>query len=196
MPRTGLTSDEIKEKALASAEANIRRYGIEKFRLNDVAKDLGVSHVALYNHFPDKSAIVDVVSEKWLNSIDQTLQRVCEKDKDPCERIVDFFVKLNQLKREKVQKDPELFKVFNLAAERVKPFVVNHLKIQFTLLRGLVTEAIAHGEIRGETPEKITTLLLESTISYHHPRLVAERLDEKREAALRRLLGVLFKGLA
>src|SRR3979490_1904810 len=133
MPRTGLTSDEIKEKALASAEANIRRYGIEKFRLNDVAKDLGVSHVALYNHFPDKSAIVDVVSEKWLNSIDQTLQRVCEKDKDPCERIVDFFVKLNQLKREKVQKDPELFKVFNLAAERVKPFVVNHLKIQFTL---------------------------------------------------------------
>jgi AcrR family transcriptional regulator len=196
MPRTGLTSEEIKEKAVAYAEANIRRFGFEKFRLVDIAKNLGVSHVALYNHFPDKSALLDIVSQKWLRSVDQTLKRICEKEKKPTERIVEFFLKLHQLKREKVQNDPELFKAFNSASERLKPFVINHLHTQFDLLRNLVTEALAKGELHGENADRMTQILLETTISFHHPRLVAERLHEKREPSLKRLVGVVLKGLA
>jgi AcrR family transcriptional regulator len=195
MPRTGFTSDQIKEKAIAYAEANIRRFGFEKFRLVDIAKDLGVSHVALYNHFPDKSALLDIVSQKWLTAIDETLKKICEKEKKPGERIVEFFIKLHQLKREKVQNDPELFKAFNSASERLKPFVVDHLNTQFKLLRDLVSEAISKGEFQQENAERITHILFETTVSFHHPRLVAERLHEKREPSLKRLLSVVLKGL-
>jgi AcrR family transcriptional regulator len=71
MPRTGLSHQELKLAVLDAAEATIRRHGIEKSRLVDVAKSVGVNHALLYRLFADKEALMDAVSERWLGHIDQ-----------------------------------------------------------------------------------------------------------------------------
>ena len=70
MPKTGLTAAEIRDKALDVTIEQIRRYGFDKVRLVDIAKDLGVSHAALYTHFADRGALLDAVSERWLNALE------------------------------------------------------------------------------------------------------------------------------
>ena len=76
MPRTGLTQAELRSAALDAAEAAIRRYGIDKCRLVDVAKQLGVSHAALYKLFRDKNALMDAVSDRWLLDTEAELAKI------------------------------------------------------------------------------------------------------------------------
>lgn len=196
MPRTGLTSEEIKEKALQITEEKIRHYGFEKFRLTDIAKELKVSHAALYNHFPDKAALLDAISERWLTRMDTILKLITQKKASPRQLIIEWFLKYHELKREKVLKDPEIFKTFNMAAELLKPFILKHLHNLNEQLLTLVEKAIAAGEIRGKSPEKVVQILLEATVSFHHPRMVLDHKDEKRELLLHKLIEVLLDGLA
>ncbi|QWU17894.1 transcriptional regulator, TetR family [Paenibacillus sophorae] len=193
MPKTGLTSEEIKEKALQITEEKIRYYGFDKFRLTDIAKELKVSHAALYNHFPDKAALLDAISERWLARMDNTLELITQQERSPRRLIIEWFLKYHELKKEKVLKDPELYKSFNMAAELLKPFIVQHLHNVNEQLVALVQKAIAAGEIRGE-PENVAVLLLEATTSFHHPRMVLDHKDEQREMLLQKVVEVLLDG--
>lgn len=195
MPKTGLTSEELIEKALIITEEKIRYHGFEKFRLTDLAKELNVSHAALYNHFPNKSALLDAISERWLTQMDNNLENIVTKQISPSKLITEWFLQYHKLKREKVLKDPELFKSFNMAAELEKPFILNHLLTLNKQLLTLVQRAVIAGEIHNESPEKIVELLLEATVSFHHPRMVLDHKDENREPLLQRIIEVLLGGL-
>ncbi len=195
MPKTGLSSEEIKEKALQIAEEKIRLYSFEKFRLTDIAKELKISQAALYNHFPDKAALLDVISERWLARMDETLEQITKKELPPRQLIVEWFLKYHQLKKEKVLNDPELYKSFNMAAEMLKPFIIRHLDNLNNQLLTLVQKAIATKGISAESPTSVVRLLFESTISFHHPRMVLDHKDENREGLLEQLVQVMLEGL-
>jgi AcrR family transcriptional regulator len=197
VPRTGLSAEEIKDRAVEYAEEAIRTFGFERFRLIEVARELNVSHVALYKHFSDKAALLDSVTEKWLARVDASLERACAvPGRTPTERLHDLFLTLHRAKRDKVSVDPELYKAFDVAAEASKPFVVRHLATVERLLEGIIRDAIAAGEIRSGDVRRIGRLLHQATVAFHHPKLVAQHLGEKREAELRRLLDTLLRGLA
>lgn len=196
MPRTGLTSEDLKTVALDAAEKMIRRFGFEKTRLVDIAREVGVSHPVLYRIFPDKAALFDAVSERWLRRIDAELAKVVARKTAPRARIHEWFLTLYRLKCEKVARDPELYRAFNSSAERQRPFVVEHLQETRRQLRQLVTEAIAAGEIAKRDPDQVAQALFEATMSFHHPRLVLDQLGTDRRAALKQLLNIVLAGLA
>jgi AcrR family transcriptional regulator len=191
-----MTAGEIREKAIFSAIERIRRHGVEKVRLVDIAKDVGVSHVALYSHFADKAALLDCVSELWVQSVDALLEQVCQKKKDPLEKIQEYFLKLHLAKLEKVQEDPEVYKAFDMAVDSGKAFIESHLKTMVRQVTGLVKEAMAARKIRKEAPEKVAAMLITSTMGFTHPKLVAQFLHEKREPLLKRILEAILAGLA
>jgi AcrR family transcriptional regulator len=196
MARTGLTPQQVREKAIASAENKIRHFGFDKFRLVDIAKDLGVAHTSLYNHFPDKAALLDAVSEKWIMMVDARLAEIAACKQSPSKVIVDWFVELHSMKRDKILQDPELYKAFDMATESQKPFIAEHLKNLHDLLSYLVKLAMDAGEISQDSPEKVTQLLLDAMLGFIHPKMVLEFLNENREPALKAILAVVFKGLA
>jgi AcrR family transcriptional regulator len=195
MPRTGLTSIEITEKAIDIAEILIRKYGFEKIRLVDIAKELQVSHVALYKHFPDKSALLDGVSERWLDRIDLVLGEITEKKKPVKDLIFEWFMALHKMKREKVLNDPELYKAFDMGAEGRKPFVIKHLGETNKQLTFLVKRGLTEKVFKELPPEKIVRFLFEATISFHHPKLVLARVNDNREKELIFTLELLLKSL-
>jgi AcrR family transcriptional regulator len=195
MPRTGLSPQEIREKAIDSTIERMRRFGFEKVRLVDIAKELGVSHAALYAHFKDKSALLDAVSERWLLKIDKDLKAICKKSKDPLERIHAWVLSLHRAKLEKVKNDPELYKAFNYSVAVEKPFSRRHLETIDAQLLGLVKEAIAKRRLRNVDAEQMTSVIREATMSFHHPKLVAQHVSEKREPLLFVVLESVLRGL-
>lgn len=196
MPKTGLSPDEIREKAIASTITRMRRHGFEKVSLVDVASDLGLSHAALYSYFADKAALLDAVSERWLRSMDDELEKIVNQDRDPLAKIQDWFIKLHRMKREKVQNDPELFKSFNLASEVMKPFVITHMANMRRQTAALVKEAMAAEKIRKGSVEKTAEILREAMIGFSHPKLVIQFLKENREPLLKHTLEAVLNGLA
>jgi AcrR family transcriptional regulator len=196
MPRTGLTALEIRNKAVDTTMVKMRQVGFDKVRLTDVAKELGVSHAALYSHFEDKSALFDAVSERWLLQIDDNLAAVCRRPaKDPSEKILAWMLTLHRAKLAKIQHDPELYKSFDLSSSMEKPYVRRHMETMRAQLVDLAKEAIAKRRLRGADPEAIATVLHESMMAFHHPKLVAQHMHEKREPLLRVVLDSVLKGL-
>lgn len=199
MPRTGLSAAEIKEKAVAATVATMRRDGFDKVKLTEIARELGVSHAALYLHFADKAALLDAVSAKWLRDVDATLDAVCKKPgKAPTEKIVAWMLALHRAKREKVLNDPELYKSFDMNANGTKPYVQQHMATMRTQLVGLVREAIAKRRLRGaagDRAEAMTEVIWEAMMAFHHPKLVAQHIEEKREPLLKEVLESVLRGL-
>ena len=195
MPKTGLTPGQIREKAIASTVARMRQHGFEKVSLSDVARDLGISHAALYSYFADKAALLDAVSERWLCAMDDELGKIVKRDRDPLLKLHDWFLKLHRLKRQKVEHDPELYKSFNLASEVMKPFVVTHMENSRRHLTQLVQEAMAAKKMRPDSVPKVVAILRESMSGFSHPKLVIQYLKDNREPLLKQTLETVLKGL-
>ena len=196
MPKTGLTAVQIRDKAINVTIVQMRRYGFEKVRLVDIAKDLGVSHAALYIHFADKAALLDAVSERWLKSLEAALERVCQKNKDPIAQIHEWFLKLYQMKREKMMNDPELYKAFKSAADQQKFIYKNHLAVMNHQLAEIVKNATAQKKLTKHSIKKTVALLFEATTGFHNPTMIARHLNEKRENLLKEMLDVVLDGLS
>ncbi|MEQ1765003.1 MAG: TetR family transcriptional regulator [Pyrinomonadaceae bacterium] len=195
MPRTGLSPEDIKEKAIDATVVKMREVGFEKVRLTDIARELHVSHAALYSHFKDKSDLLDAVSERWLVTLDEKLEAICRKKKDPVEKIHAWALAIHRAKIEKVSRDPELYRAFDMAAQRSKPFVENHLANMHRQLSGMVREASEKAGLKNADPALMTRIILESTSAFHHPRLVAQHLGEKREKLMSKVIDSILDGL-
>jgi AcrR family transcriptional regulator len=195
MPRTGLTASEIKEKAIDATVAKMREDGFDRVRLVDIAKELGVSHAALYSHFKDKTALFDAVSDRWLREIDDRLEAICRGPKEPTEKILAWMLTLHRAKITKVLHDPELFKAFDFSTSVQKPFSKRHMDTMYEQLLSLVKEAVTKRRLRNADPEAMVRILQESTMAFHHPKLVAQHIDEKREPLLRLVVENVLKGL-
>lgn len=195
MPRTGLPAEEVKNRALELTTRRIREEGYENLRLIDIAKDLGVSHVALYSHFADKSALLDGVSERWLADVDAHLERICQGGEPVLERIQAYFLTLHRAKRDRVRRDPELYKAFNMSVEENKPFVRRHLASVDRQVLALAEEAVAQRKIVAVSATEARAILLEVTYGFTEPKLVQQHLSEDREALLGEVLRVVLCGL-
>lgn len=196
MPKTGLTQEQLRERAIEHTIERMRKFGYEKVRLSDIARDLGVTHAALYGHFADKAALFDAVSERWLVGIDRKLEDVCNDDApiNSLQRITNWFLLLHRAKREKVQYDPEIFRAFNFSAQIEKEFVRCHMSSMDSQLKGLVKRAIDDGSMRGSV-EAIVKILFAATIEFHHPILVLQHIAEEQEQLLEQILATVYKGL-
>ena len=196
MPKTGLTAEAVRDKAIEVTIEQMRRHGFDRVRLVDIAKDLGVSHAALYTHFADRGALLDAVSERWLNALESSLEAICRKDKDPIAKIHEWFQKLHRAKRDKFLNDPEPYKSFHLGAEELKPFYTSHLTRMHRQLAHMVGEAVMEKKLAKYSIDRTVSLLFETTTAFHNPKLVAQHVHEKRDFLLKQVLDVAIDGLS
>lgn len=61
---TTVTAPSTADRILEAAEQCIRRYGLRRVSMGDVARAAGLSRGSVYNHFQDREALVDAVLER------------------------------------------------------------------------------------------------------------------------------------
>lgn len=191
MPRTGLPAEQLREQAVQATLSRMRLVGVEKVRLSDVARDIGVSHAALYQHFTDKAALLDAATEYWLHTIDAAVQ--IPPTGEPEERIVEWLVTLYRTKRARVLDDPEPYQAFNLASAHDKPVVLAHV----ARLVGQLTELVeqARSSLGAGDAGTKAKLIYEATAVFHHPALLIQTAREDREPQLRQIASLLIRGM-
>ena len=193
MPRTGLTAQDLRAAAIDITVRRMREHGFDKVRLSDVAREMRVSHAALYAHFADKAALLDAVTQRWLDEVDLDLAGIAAAGTEPTQRIREWFVAMYRAKRERVRDDPELYRAFDGATALGKPFIIDHLRRVQAQLIELVAQT--EGQLGGDGPERQAALLYEATMAFHHPKIMLAHGDEDREQLLDRILDVLLRGL-
>src|SRR5579859_2093653 len=57
------------ERILEVTEDVLRRFGLAKATVVDVARALDVSHGSVYRHFPSKASLREAVAKRWLERV-------------------------------------------------------------------------------------------------------------------------------
>ncbi len=66
------------ERILEVTEDVLRRFGLAKATVVDVARALDVSHGSVYRHFPSKASLREAVAKRWLDRTNAPLAKIAE----------------------------------------------------------------------------------------------------------------------
>src|SRR5207248_150881 len=113
------------ERILEATEDVLRRFGLAKANVVDVARALGVSHGSVYRHFPSKAALREAVTARWLEQAHHGLAEIAASDGP--ERLSRWLHALHAAKRRKALDDPELFATYQALLPDAGGVVEAHL---------------------------------------------------------------------
>ena len=66
------------EQILDVTEDVLRRFGLAKATVVDVARALDVSHGSVYRHFPSKASLREAVAKRWLDRANAPLEEIAD----------------------------------------------------------------------------------------------------------------------
>jgi AcrR family transcriptional regulator len=80
-----------KEAILDAFEALIKKYGIDKTTMQEIAKAVGISVGTLYNEFADKEALIDALIDRIEASLNEKVTNLQFSSESPDEQLVELL---------------------------------------------------------------------------------------------------------
>jgi AcrR family transcriptional regulator len=187
---------ETRERIMAAAEDLLRRHGLAKTTVMDVARSLGMSHANVYRHFASKTALQEAVAERWLARISEPLARIAAGTGSAEEKLSAWVSALIRAKRRKVLDDPELFATYHALAESSRAVVDRHIEELCSQIRTILQQGKDEGVFHIKDLGAAAEIVLNSTTQFHHPYFVSQTSAErpKLEKQAQQTLAVLMAG--
>ncbi|MBL7258345.1 TetR family transcriptional regulator [Paractinoplanes lichenicola] len=184
------------ETILSATEDVLRRYGPAKATVVDVGKELGVSHAAVYKHFPSKAALRDAVSRRWLNRDRDALAAIAsDTEIPPPRRLRSWLVALLAAKRAKAHDEPELFAAYQLLVTGNSAAAIDHVADLLGQLEAVLADGMADGSFRRADPAETARAVFTATTRFHHPGLAGSWTQPGIEHELDVVCALLLDGL-
>ncbi len=167
MPRTEEANQRIhkaqRDKILDAAWRVFTRKG-RAMTMADVAAEAAVSYGLTYRYFTNKEAILQALIEQSLQSNDEAFQRFRNIVGTPGERLERLVSRLVEARRDR----PELSQLFyQVLSDEATPPDLREQAIRYgkafqDLLKLLIVEGQASGEVRSADPDQLVTAVLAS----------------------------------
>ncbi|UOY90976.1 TetR family transcriptional regulator [Ectobacillus sp. JY-23] len=184
-----------KEMILDTTEQVLRRFGLEKATVVDVARALNVSHGTVYRHFPSKSALREAVAKRWLERISSATAAVCDETEDPKEHLHNWFENLITLKRNKALEDPEMFAVYHALSEESVEVIRAHIEELILQVTEIVEKGMKTGQFKQGQAHTVASAVFYATARFHHPALAKEWVLPEIEQQFQEVWQLILTGL-
>ena len=183
------------ERILEATEEVLRRYGLAKATVVDVARALDVSHGSVYRHFPSKASLRQAVAKRWLDRANAPLQKIAESTGPAPARLEKWLRTMIDIKVKKVSDDPEMFATYLTLAQEACEAVKAHRERLIDQVAHIVSDGVKQGAFQAADVKSTARAVFEATTRYHHPAHSDEWKDSSRSAQVDALLSLLLKGL-
>lgn len=179
------------EMIMLATEDVLRRHGPAKATVVDVARVLGVSHAAVYRHFPSKASLREAVARRWLGrSVEGLAAVAADTGRPPPELLRVWLVALFEAKRRAATTDPELFATYKVLVLEHSAVAREHVAVLLGQLESIIAAGFGVAD-----PGAAARAVFEATSSFHHPAHVDEWQLPDREQLLGAVCTLLADGL-
>ena len=162
------------ETILSATEEVLRRHGPAKATVVDVGRALGVSHAAVYKHFPSKTALREAVSRRWLNRDRDALAAIAgDAELPPPQRLRRWLAAMLAVKRAKAHDDPELFAAYRLLVAEDSNAATEHVADLLGQLETILTDGVSTGDFGHLDPAATARTIFTATARFHYPALAS-----------------------
>lgn len=86
-----MTEEQIRAKILQGASELFLKYGFKSITMDDIAREVGISKKTLYQHFEDKTGLVELAVEGYLNAEKNFCCTLEDEEQNP----IDFMLKIS-----------------------------------------------------------------------------------------------------
>jgi AcrR family transcriptional regulator len=183
------------ERILEATEEVLRRYGLAKATVVDVARALDVSHGSVYRHFPSKASLRQAVAKRWLDRANAPLQKIAETTGPAPARLEKWLRTMIDIKYKKVTEDPEMFATYLTLAQEACEAVRAHKERLVDQVAHIISDGVKQGAFQVADAKVAARAVFDATTRYHHPAHSDEWKDPAKPARIDALLGLLLRGL-
>jgi AcrR family transcriptional regulator len=194
-PKPESRSTETRDRILNAAEELLRRHGIAKTTVVDVARALEMSHANVYRHFASKTELQDAVAQRWLKKIMEPLRAIVAEQGSAADRLERWVLTLAAAKRAKVMEDPELFATYHAVAQAARAVVEAHVAELREHVATIIREGVARAEFKVKDADAAAMAVLNATARFHHPYHVKESGGRDTRDEIRAVLKLVRAGL-
>jgi AcrR family transcriptional regulator len=183
------------ERILEVAEDVLRRFGLAKATVVDVARALDVSHGSVYRHFPSKVSLREAVAKRWLERVNAPLAKIAEGSGPAPARLERWLRTMFAIKHKKVCDDPEMFATYLALAHEACKVVKAHKDGLVDQIEHILSDGVKQGAFQVADVKTSARALFDATIRFHHPAHSEDWSDPALAARIDALLALLLRGL-
>ena len=183
------------ERILEVTEDVLRRYGLAKATVVDVARALDVSHGSVYRHFPSKASLREAVAKRWLDRLGAPLQKITEASGPAPARLERWLRTMFSIKHKKLGDDPEMFATYLTLAREACKVVKAHKDGLVDQIAHMLSDGVKQGVFQVADVKASARAIFDATSRFHHPAHAEEWNDPEAPARVDAVLALLFKGL-
>lgn len=183
------------ERILEVTEDVLRRFGLTKATVVDVARALDVSHGSVYRHFPSKASLRQAVAKRWLDRVNAPLQKVAEGSGPAPAKLERWLRTMISIKHQKVCEDPEMFATYLTLAQEACEVVKAHKDGLVDQIAQILSEGVKQGVFQVSDLKTSARALFDATSRFHHPAHADEWSNPQLGARIDALLALLLRGL-
>jgi AcrR family transcriptional regulator len=183
------------ERILEATEDVLRRFGLAKATVVDVARALDVSHGSVYRHFPSKASLREAVAKRWLDRVNAPLLKIAEGSGPAPARLERWLRTMIAIKHKKVAEDPEMFATYLTLAQEACKVVNAHKEGLVDQVAHILSDGVKQGAFQVADIKASARVVFEATTRFHHPAHSEEWNDPALPARIDALLSLLLRGL-
>jgi AcrR family transcriptional regulator len=172
---TDLGSDEaIRDAILHTARALVRRYGVAKVTVLDVAHALGTSHTSLYRHFSSKAGLMDELGTEAMKEDEALAAAKVAEGGSAAGRLEALALEIHRRKCDRFRNDAEVHALYERVA-RDRPDLVQAYAVRMTeALAAMIAQGVAAGEFDSALDVATSAgVLRDALAAFVHPVLVS-----------------------
>jgi AcrR family transcriptional regulator len=183
------------ERILEVTEDVLRRYGLAKATVVDVARALDVSHGSVYRHFPSKASLRQAVAKRWLDRVNAPLQKIADEQGPAPARLERWLRTMFAIKHKKVSDDPEMFTTYLTLAQEACTVVKAHKDGLVEQIVHILSDGVEQGVYAVTDLKTSARAIFDATSRFHHPAHAEEWSDAELAARIDAVLALLLRGL-
>ena len=183
------------ERILEVTEDVLRRFGLAKATVVDVARALNVSHGSVYRHFPSKASLREAVAKRWLDRASAPLAKIAEGSGPAPARLERWLRTMFAIKHKKVSEDPEMFATYLALAQEACKVVKAHKDRLVDQIAQILADGVKQGVFQVADVNASARAIFDATSRFHHPAHAEEWGEPELGARIDALLALLLKSL-